>query len=305
MPKPLPLALRGLRFFYRFLSPVLPGVGVRLMWQVFRPRRRPLRDEQAQFLAGAQSFSFTSTSALTGRALRLHGYRWGQGPATVLLVHGWEGSPADFRDLVPPLVAQGYTVAAFDLPAHGRSEGTETNLVEMKHALVEYINVAGLPHAVMAHSLGGIAAALLLADVPQWVEHFVFVASPLTARAGFEVGFGPLRVPKAVRRRFFQRLVLKLGQPLDAIAFAPRAGLRAKRLLAVYDTADDQAVFEPVQQYLADNAGIERLVVSGVGHYRLLRHPPVVERIVAFLAPHNAASAIALTYSSSTLSATA
>ena len=305
MSKPIPLALRGLRFFYQYLSPGLPWLGVSLLWRLFRPHRRPLREAQAQFLAGAEAFAFTSSGALTGQPLRLQGYRWGGGPRTVLLVHGWEGSPADFRDLVPPLVARGYTVAAFDLPAHGRSEGLETNLVEIKHALVEYTQVAGLPHAVVAHSLGGIAAALLLADVPKWVEHFVFVASPLTARAGFEVGFGPLRVPKAVRRRFFQRLVLRLGQPLDAIAFAPRAGLRAKRLLGVYDTDDDQAVFEPVQQYLADNADIERLVVSGVGHYRLLRHAPVVERIVAFLDNQGAAFALTATDSSSTLSATA
>ena len=305
MSKPIPLALRGLRFFYHYLSPGLPWLGVSLLWRLFRPHRRPLREAQAQFLAGAEAFAFTSSGALTGQPIRLQGYRWGGGPRTVLLVHGWEGSPADFRDLVPPLVARGYTVAAFDLPAHGRSEGLETNLVEIKHALVEYTQVAGLPHAVVAHSLGGIAAALLLADVPKWVEHFVFVASPLTARAGFEVGFGPLRVPMAVRRRFFQRLVLRLGQPLDAIAFAPRAGLRAKRLLGVYDTADDQAVFEPVQQYLAEYADIERLLVSGVGHYRLLRHAPVVERIVAFLDNQEAASALTATDSSSTLSATA
>ena len=305
MSKPIPVALRGLYFFYHYLSPWLPWLGVALLWRLFRPHRRPLREAQAQFLAGAEAFAFTSGGARTGQPIRLQGYRRGNGPRTVLLVHGWEGSPADFRDLVPPLVAQGYTVAAFDMPAHGRSEGTETNLVEMKQALLEYTKVAGLPHAVVAHSLGGIAAALLLADVPKWVEYFVFVASPLTARAGFEVGFGPLQVPKAVRRRFFQRLVLKLGQPLEAIAFAPRADLRAKRLLGVYDTADDQAVFEPVRQYLADNAGIEQLVVSGVGHYRLLRHAPVVQRIAAFLDAPDSLSILNEANSSSPLNATA
>ena len=282
MSKTLPLALRGLRFFYQYLSPLLPWLGVSLLWRLFRPRRRPLREGQVQFLAGAESFSFPSSGALTGRTIRLQGYRWGSGSRAVLLVHGWEGSPADFRDLVPPLVARGYTVTAFDLPAHGRSEGTETNLVEMKQALIDYIKVAGLPHAVVAHSLGGIAAALLLADLANRVEKFVFVASPLSARAGFDVGFASLRVPKSVRRRFYQRLTRHLGQPLDTIAFAPQAGLRAKSLLGVYDTADDQAVFKPVQQYLADNGAIERLVVSGVGHYRLLRHAPVVQRIAGF-----------------------
>jgi len=305
MSKPIPVALRGLRFFYQFLTPWLPWLGVALLWRLFRPRRRPLREAQGQFLAGAEVFSFTSGGAQTGQPLRLQGYRWGSGPRTVLLVHGWEGSPADFRDLVPLLVAQGYTVAAFDMPAHGRSEGLETNLLEMKQALVEYGKVAGMPHAVVAHSMGGIAAALLLANVQKGVEHFVFVASPLTARAVFEIGFKPIRVPESVQQRFYQRLARKLGQPLDSIAFPPQAGLRARHLLAVYDTTDDQAVFEPVQQYLADNTAIERLVVGEVGHYRLLRHAPVVQHIAAFLGAPASASPLTATASASFLSATA
>ena len=305
MSKPVPVALRGLRLFYQFLTPWLPWLGVTLLWRLFRPRRRPLREAQAQFLAGAEPFSFTSGGALTGQPLRLQGYRWGNGPRTVLLVHGWEGSPADFRDLVPLLVARGYTVVAFDMPAHGRSAGVETNLVEMKQALMEYVKIAGMPHAVVAHSMGGIAAALLLADVTEEVEHFVFVGSPLTARAVFEVGFNPIRVPKSVQQRFYQRLTKKLGQPLESIAFPPQAGLRAKYLLGVYDTTDDQAVYEPVQQYLAANTGVERLVVSGVGHYRLLRHAPVVQRIVAFIGAHASAPYLNTTDSSLSLSETA
>ncbi|PJJ59480.1 alpha/beta hydrolase [Hymenobacter chitinivorans] len=283
MPKPLPLALRALRFFYRFLSPVLPALGVRLLWQTFRPRRRLLRAEQAQFMAGAAPFSFSSTGALTGQTIRLQGYRWGSGPRTVLLVHGWEGSPADFRELVPALLRQGYAVAAFDQPAHGHSEGAETNLVEMKQALVDYTLSVGPPYAVVAHSLGGTAAALFLRDAAAPVEKFTFVASPLSARDTFEVVFTPLQVPQAVRSRFYERLARHLRQPVEHIAFAPAAQLSAHRVLGVYDATDEQVVFERVQQYLTANAVIEPLVVRGVGHTRLLRHAPVVQRIVNFI----------------------
>ncbi|MBD2767427.1 alpha/beta fold hydrolase [Hymenobacter sp. BT664] len=283
MPKALPLALHGLHFFYRFLSPGLPGLAVRLMWQTFRPRRRPLRAEQSQLLAGAELFSFTSAGALTSKTIRLQGYRWGTGPRTVLLVHGWEGNPADFRELVPGLLRQGYAVAAFDLPAHGRSEGAETNLVEMKQALVDYTHFAGQPYAVVAHSLGGTAAALLLQDAAAPVEKFVFVASPLSAPDAFEMVFTQLQVPQSVRRRFYQRLARHLRQPVEDIAFAPVERLRAHRLLAVYDATDERVVFERVQLYLAANAAIEPLVVSGVGHNRLLRHAPVVQRITDFI----------------------
>ncbi|MBF9221299.1 alpha/beta hydrolase [Hymenobacter ruricola] len=284
MPKPLPLALRGLRFFYRFLSPVLPGLGVRLLWRVFRPRRRQLRAGPVQFLAGAELFFFASTGALTGVSLRLQGYRWGNGPRTVLLVHGWEGSPTDFRDLVPALLHRGYTVVAFDMPAHGRSEGLETNLVEMRQALLDYTRSAGLPFAIIAHSMGGIAAALLLTDSSTSVEKFAFVASPLSAQASFDVAFTPLRVPPAIRRRFYQRLARHLRQPVESIALPPANQLHAGHLLGVYDATDEQVTFDAVQRYLAANPAIAQYEVRGVGHTRILRHPPVVQRLIGFLA---------------------
>jgi len=289
MPNPLPLALRGLRFFYRFLSPALPGVGVRLLWRVFRPRRRPLRDEQAHFLDGAESFSFTSDSALTGQALRLQGYRWGRGAATVLLVHGWEGGPADFRDLVPALVRQGYAVDAFDMPGHGRSEGNETNLVEMKQALADYLRHAGPPAAVVAHSMGGTATAMLLREAAAQLEKCVFVASPLSAHGIFEVVFTPLRVPRSVRQRFYQRLARQLRQPLECLGFAPTDQLRTRAVLGVYDTEDTQVVFESVRQYFAANPAVAQHLERGVGHTRLLRHAPVVQRIVDFIGPVHSA----------------
>jgi pimeloyl-ACP methyl ester carboxylesterase len=271
MPKILPPAPRGLRFFYRFLSPVLPGLGVRLLCRVFRPRRRQLREEQAPFLAGAELFSFASAGALTGHTIQLQGYRWGSGPRTVLLVHGWEGSPVDFRDLVPALLSRGYAVAAFDMPAHGRSDGFETNLVEMRQALADCIRTAGRPYAVVAHSMGGIAAARLLTDAAAGVEKFAFVASPLSAQASFDVAFAPLRVPPAVRRRFDQRLARLIRQPVAAIAFAPADQLHARRLLGVYDTTDEQVVFDAVRPYLAVNPTIEPNEVRGVGHTRPAR----------------------------------
>ena len=44
-------------------------------------------------------------------------------PATVvpgvLFLHGWGGSPFDFKDMIAALVSAGYEVITFDAPAHG------------------------------------------------------------------------------------------------------------------------------------------------------------------------------------------
>src|SRR5262245_29582359 len=60
----------------------------------------------------------------------LRAWEWGEGEC-VLLVHGWGSRAAWMEKLVGPLVESGRHVVAFDLPAHGESPGTMTNIVEI------------------------------------------------------------------------------------------------------------------------------------------------------------------------------
>ena len=59
---------------------------------------------------------------------------WGEGPA-ILLVHGWGGRGAQLAAFVPPLVAAGHTVVAFDGPAHGDSPGRRATLLDFRDAI--------------------------------------------------------------------------------------------------------------------------------------------------------------------------
>ena len=79
------------------------------------PRHRALRPERGA-LAAADSFVLPF-----GRGL-LRAWRWGEGPA-VLLVHGWGGRGGQTLALVAPLLRAGCAVVTFDGPAHGGSTG--------------------------------------------------------------------------------------------------------------------------------------------------------------------------------------
>jgi len=80
----------------------------------FRPRQRLKLDPPP----GA------SPLTLSHAGLALQGWALGQGPA-VLLVHGWEGASGQFAPMALALAARGLRTVAFDLPAHGSSEGKE------------------------------------------------------------------------------------------------------------------------------------------------------------------------------------
>src|SRR5690349_3577024 len=58
----------------------------------------------------------------------------GGGPA-VLPVHGWGGHGGRLASFVRPLRQAGFSVVAFDGPAHGESEGSRASVPEMSRAI--------------------------------------------------------------------------------------------------------------------------------------------------------------------------
>src|SRR5690606_5584207 len=77
---------------------------------------------------GAEQF------VLGARAPAVTAYVWGSGPV-VILCHGWSGGGSQLCALRDRLVDAGYSVAAFDAPAHGGSPGRVTNVGEFTRCI--------------------------------------------------------------------------------------------------------------------------------------------------------------------------
>lgn len=88
---------------------------------------------------------------------------WGEGPS-VLLVHGWGGARAQMTGFVEPLLAAGYRVVAYDQPAHGESDGTMTNLLEIAPTMGLIAQHEGPFHAVIAHSFGTLVTSYAIVE---------------------------------------------------------------------------------------------------------------------------------------------
>src|SRR5256885_3390874 len=137
----------------RLLDSVAPASAQRLAFDWFGT---PIRRDDPPFILGHRF-------RIVGDGPELAVWDWGDGP-TVLLVHGWNGNGAQLAGFVPPLLRAGYYVAAPDLPAHGASAGTHTNVRAMADALLRLGRRVGPVHAVIAHSLGAAASVIALAE---------------------------------------------------------------------------------------------------------------------------------------------
>jgi pimeloyl-ACP methyl ester carboxylesterase len=98
--------------------------------------------------------------------LPLNTITWGDGPRSILLLHGITSNAAGWWRLGPALAEEGFTAVAADLRGHGHSPKSDD------HSLAAYVaDVLALREswdAVLGHSVGGAVTTLASAERPEW-----------------------------------------------------------------------------------------------------------------------------------------
>ena len=266
---------RLLQLAFRTAAQVAPATTERGAASLFfTPRRRRPR---SPFVAGLPRGSHV----IPFREGTLRAWSWGVGPV-VLLAHGWEGDAAQLRALVAPLVAEGYRVVAFDMPAHGASTGAQVHVVDMARAITVVSHALGPLHAVIAHSLGGAATALALSEGLR-ARRVVLLAPAAEPTFFARRAAETMGLPDEHRDAMLRRIEERFGQPLatlDVRALAPR--LRSEALV-MHDPEDREVPWEHGLGIAEawPGARLERL--TGLGHRRLLHDPHVLAQTVAFI----------------------
>jgi len=211
----------------------------------------------------------------------------GKGP-TVLLVHGWEDDHSALMPFAEPLIARGYRVVAFDMPAHGRSEGKSATAVDFARAIKGIAKDYGPIHAAIAHSLGGAGLAMALAD-GLGVARVAFVATParmidILRNVATGLGLNARRIAGMAAE--VSRLA---NYPVEMIDIPQLARHTDAQALFVYSDNDPLV---PLADGFANAEawpGATLRLVAGLGHRRMLEDPGVVEAVVDFIAPGCAA----------------
>jgi pimeloyl-ACP methyl ester carboxylesterase len=271
------IGIRALRVGFRALETASPELAARLAERLFfAPTRRPLSGQDIAVLAAGDAFDVRSE----GR--RLRAWRWGAGPV-VLLVHGWGGRAGRFSAFIPPLVAGGHTVVAYDGPGHGASEGRLSSMPELARALAAVAAEVGPVHGVIAHSLGGAATSLALRDglTARRVALLAPVADPGVFAEAFATSMGVRRRTIEALRRNSERRINFRWADLNVPAMAARLTLPA---LVVHDRDDDVVSIHDGRAIAAAWRGAELVVTTGLGHRGVLRDPATVRRAVDFVA---------------------
>jgi pimeloyl-ACP methyl ester carboxylesterase len=209
-------------------------------------------------------------------------WRWGEGPA-VLVVHGWEDDHHCFDAIIAALVKRGQAVVALDLPAHGKSGGTQSTIPLAAQAVAGVADALGPVRAVVGHSLGGAAAAFAITEGWLEVERAAIVAAPT----------GPTYMLNAIAQRFgmseerkeklFQELKRVVGYRPEEIELMPKVASLEIPALIVHSKDDAMVRYVTGEKWAANWPGAQMLTLEKLGHRRLLFDPSTAAKVADFL----------------------
>lgn len=200
----------------------------------------------------------------------------------VLLAHGWAGRSTQLFMIANKLLERGYMVISFDGPAHGKSTGKRTNLLEYIETIKSINKEYGEFEAAIGHSFGSMALINTQSETPIF-NKIVTVGSGdkvsdilinFSKNLGLSINFGYQLIS------YFNK---KWSINLDDYATSTAAKRVNIPVLVVHDSNDGD-VFVSCAFCIRQNLNKGKiLITSGLGHTKILRNKVVTNYITDFI----------------------
>ncbi len=270
-----------IRILFGILSLIAPRLAARWAYKMFiTPRALPRPESEIPYYESANH----SSMLYNGKKVAL--YTWGDGAETILLLHGWASRGTRMGHLAEALVERGYKVIAFDMPAHGDSEGKTTNLFDISELTAQICDKYGPVHSIIAHSFGGMALCNAVHRYNLNVNRVVLVASPFTMKYIFESFAATLNITQKVSGMMIERIRRRFLEEREADVYELSVDSFAKTLnfpvLVIHDRDDKVVAYNQGEGYANNLLDVEFVSTEGLGHRRLLKDQEIMNKIIEF-----------------------
>jgi len=225
---------------------------------------------------------------LNGMTIR--GFQWKSELAQakkVLILHGFSSYSYKFESYVAALLKSGYEVIAFDAPGHGISDGKRINALIYRDCILGIEKQFGPLYAMIAHSLGGLAASLAMEKMENTRNRKLVLIAPATeTKRAIENFFALIPAKKAVQQAFEAHIKQLAGEPIEYFSVPRVVRSIAANVLWVHDETDTICTFKDVKPLLSEHLpGTEFYITNGLGHNKIYKESSTRNKIMAFLEP--------------------
>ncbi|TDE27169.1 alpha/beta hydrolase [Flavobacterium ranwuense] len=209
-------------------------------------------------------------------------YQYGKSEKKILLVHGWSGRGTQLFKIADELVKAGYSTISFDAPAHGKSPGKTTIMVDFIATILEIDKQFGQFEATIGHSLGGMSVLNAIKKGLK-VNHAVIIGSGDIVEDIMDDFVAKLELKPKISTLLRLHFEKKYGEKMNSYSAFLAAKETTIPVLVIHDNNDPEVPVKAgihIHEYLKNG---ELLLTDGLGHRKILGNHKVIEKIVQFI----------------------
>ena len=203
---------------------------------------------------------------------------------TVLICHGFQSNCFKFEKYVRMLIKEGFVVLAFDAPAHGLSKGKTINASLYSKMILQIENEFGPLHAIIAHSLGALAASLAFEVMNDKEKKLVLIA-PATETTTAITNFFKFVAANTKVRRAFEKYIYRIaGHPSSWYSITRAIQNFSSKTLWLHDEHDDACPYKDTEAIRKmELPHVEFITTKNLGHSKIYRDSHVQKTVIDFL----------------------
>lgn len=209
-------------------------------------------------------------------------YEYGFSKTKILLVHGWAGRGTQLYEIADKLLEHGMMVISVDLPAHGLSNGKNTNLPECI-ATLEHLNEKYGPfEAAIGHSFGGITLLASLAK-KEYLNKLAVIGTEASNIKILDLFVEKLKLKPRISKIMRKQIKSKFKVDLESLAAMVSSKKVRIPTLVVHDTQDNDVDVSSAYKIRQNLANGKLIITNGLGHRKILRDHNTINSIIGFL----------------------
>jgi pimeloyl-ACP methyl ester carboxylesterase len=208
-------------------------------------------------------------------------YEYGNSPKKVLLVHGWSGRGTQLFKIADALLKEGYATISFDAPAHGKSPGNSTIMIEFIASIFELERQFGPFEIAIGHSLGGMAV-LNAAKSGLQVQKIAVIGSGDIVQDILDNFVLRLQLKPIISQKLRNYFESKYGEAMDNYSAYKAASTLEIPVLVIHDKNDLEVPVEAGMHIYQHVKNGDLMLTEGLGHRKILGDALVIKKVIEF-----------------------
>ena len=209
-------------------------------------------------------------------------YEYGKSDKKVLLVHGWSGRGTQLVKIADELLKMGYMTISFDAPAHGKSKGNSSIMIEFIASILEIEKQYGPFEFAVGHSLGGMSVLNAIKQNLQ-VKKAVIIGSGDIIQDIIDDFICKLQLRPEYGIKLRNHFEAKFGGKMDDYSAYKAAEKTEVPVFVIHDKDDDDVSVKAaynIQKHLKQS---EIMITEGLGHRKILGDENVIQKVKEFI----------------------